>query len=122
MPDAVDAVAEVLKIEGDTFRIKDVHRIGKPREDGRARALLINADEKTVKCFVMNARFLKDAPHPLNRVFVQEDLPLEASKKMAEMRKSTFEYRSRNPGRTAFVRGKRLFIDGNLVDEVKLGF
>lgn len=119
--DAVDAVAEALNINCDAFCVKDVHRIGKPREDGSARVLLVKADEKTVKRFLMNARFLKNAPHPLNRVFVQEDLPPEVNRKIAEMRKRAYEYRASNPGKTAFVRGKRLYIDGNLVDEVKLG-
>lgn len=120
--DAVDAVAEALKLEARTLHLKDAYRIGKVREDGRPRMIFVKASEKTVKLFLSKARFLKHASYPLNRVFVQEDLPPEVNIKLAEMRKRAFEHRTNNPGQMAFVRGKKLFIDGNLVDEAKQDF
>ena len=120
--DAVNVIAEALDLEDKLSDIKDAYRIGKPRRDGRPRNIFVKAAEKTVKLFLVKARSLKQAPHPLNRIFIQEDLPPEVNAKLAQMRKRAYEYRTSNPGCEAFVRGKRLFIDGNVVEEVKQDF
>ena len=120
--EAASAVAQVLGLQNEVGSFKDVHRLGKARENGRPRLIAVKTSERIVKLFLSKARSLKNANHPLNTVFIQEDLPPEMNRKLAEMRKRAYEYRRDNPGEEAFVKSKKLFINGIVVDEAKSNF
>ena len=55
-------------------------------------------------------------------VFLQDDLPFEVNKRLAEMRKQAFDHRSQNPGESAYVKNMKLYINNVVVDEIKLDF
>ena len=117
--DAVEVVAQALGLENECKNIKNVYRLGKMRADHRPRLIMVKASEKTVNLFLRKARLLKQAGAPLNRVFVQENLPPDVSEKLASMRKRAYEHRQNHPGEEAFVKNRKLFINGTAVDEAK---
>lgn len=112
------SIARPLNIEQELRNIEQAFRLGKPHHNGKPRLILVKTTERTAKLFLSRSRLLKHADRPLNKVFIQENLSSEDNKKMAEMRKRAFEYRAQNPGEEAFVRNKKLFINGIIVDEL----
>ena len=102
--------------------IKECFRLGKVREDNRPRLIMVKATEKTVKQFLTRSKLLKQASSPLDKIFLQENLPSELNKRLADMRKKAYEHRTQNPGDTAFVKNKKLFINGQVVDEINQNF
>ena len=115
-------LAKPLNLEQELVNIKEVHRIGKTRQDGKPRLILVKTNEKTARLFISRARLLRFADRPLNKVFIQENLSPEENKKLAQMRKRAYDHRINYPGVEAFVRNKKLFINGNMVDEVPKNF
>ena len=125
--EAVAVIAEELGIVSDvTNQIKDVFRIGKvnraEHSDTRPRLIMVRATEKVARQFLMKARLLKQAGTPLDKVFIQENLPPEINKKLADMRKRAYEHRSNNPDESAYVKNKKLYINGTVVEEIDQGF
>ena len=120
--DAVMCIAKALKLDISTLNIKDAFRLGKVREDRKPRLILVKACERSAKLFLSNARMLKAAVNPLNRVFIQENLPPEIHVRLSDMRKRAYDHCKNFPGEQAFVRNKRLFINGVVVDEIKQSF
>ena len=116
------ALAKPLNLEQELVNVKEVHRIGKARGDGKPRLILVKTNEKTARLFISRARLLRFADRPLNKVYIQENLSPDENKKLAEMRKRAFDHKVSNPGDEAFVRNKKLFINGNIVDEVPKNF
>lgn len=120
--EALDSIIECLNINKDLIRIKAINRIGKKRDNGNPRLIAVRATENTVTQFLRRSRHLKQCDAPLNRVFLQEDLPTHVSKKLSEMRQRAYQFRTDNPGGEAYVKGKRLYINGVVVDEVTQNF
>ena len=119
---ALDSITECLNIDKNLIHIKGISRIGKRKEDGKPRLIAVKATENTVSQFLKNSRRLKQCDAPLNRVFLQEDLPFQVTKKLSEMRQRAYQFRTENPGKEAYVKGKRLYINGVVVDEVVQNF
>lgn len=120
--DAVAAVAEALGIAEETKEVKEAFRLGKSRPHGRCRLIMVRATEKTAKAFLRRARTLKQCEPPLNNIFLHEDLPPPVTKKLAEMRKRAYEHRTKHPNEEAFVKNKKLYVNGVVVDEVERNF
>ena len=77
---AVIAISRELKVEDEVaLSIQEVFRLGKPRVDGKPRLIMVRTTERTTKLFLSKARLLKNATSPLNKVFLQEDLPREVN-------------------------------------------
>lgn len=119
--EAVSAIAQVLGLESETKNIKDSYRLGKVRDNG-TRPILVKSSEKTTRLFLSKSKLLKDADQPLNRVFIQEDLPATANKKLADMRKRAYDHRRNHPSEKAYVKNKKLYINDVVVDEVDQNF
>ena len=85
--EAVSSIADTLGLAGEVPNIQDAFRLGRPRQDGKPRPILVKTVEKTTKLFLSKSRLLKQATHSLSRVYLREDLPPEVNKKLAEMRK-----------------------------------
>lgn len=120
--EAVRSIAISLGLRDEIPNIQYAQRLGKTRTDGKPRLIKVKSTIKAVKLFLQKARNLKTMPSPLSKVFLQEDLPMEINRRLSEMRKRAYDHRSQNPGESAFVKGKKLFINGNVVDEVKMDF
>ena len=120
--EAVSSLADFLDLSDEMINIREAHRIGKQRDDGKPRLILVKTTEMTARHFLRKSRLLKQAPTPLCRVFIQEDLPPEINNRLAEMRKRAFEYRTKNPKNEAYVKNKKLYIDGKVVDEIVQNF
>ena len=120
--DILATIARALNLECELMNVKQIHRLGKPRQDGRPRLLLVRTTERTAKMFLSRSSLLRHANRPLDKVYLQENLSVEASRKLAEMRKRAFYHRANNPGDEAFVRNKKLIINGSVVDELKQNF
>ena len=120
--EAVAAISRSLGLDRELCNIKDAYRIGKMRDDGRSRLIMVKATESTAKQFLAKARLLKQSGSLFNQVYIQEDLPPFMNKKLAEMRKRAYDHRCNHPGEDAFVKGKKLIINGIIVDEVKQNF
>ena len=120
--DAVDSIAECLDINEELVRVKEACRIGRRRDDGKPRLIMVKACENTVSQFLRKSSQLKQCEAPLNRVFLQEDLPPHVTKKLSEMRQRAYQFRAENPGEEAYVKGKRLYIKGVVVDEIGQNF
>lgn len=120
---AVIAISQALKFEEEVaLSIQEVFRLGKPRDDGKPRLIMVRTTERTTKLFLSKARRLKDAAAPLNKVFLQEDLPREVNQKLASMRKRAYQHRIDNPEEEAYVKNKKLIINGAVVDEIGENF
>jgi len=120
---AVSAISSVLGLSQETLdQVKDAYRIGKARADGKPRLVMVKAPEKIVKEFLFKSRLLKHADRPLCSVFIQENLPPELVEKLATMRKRAYDHRINFPHEEAFVKGNKLFINGNIIDEFKSNF
>ena len=122
MDNVLQEVARPLSLEGELAHIKHAHRMGKPRPDGKPRLILVKTTEKTARLFLSKSRHFKQAVGHMNKVFVQENLSPEENKKLFELRKRAYEHRTQNPGETAFVRNKKLMINGEVIDEVSKKF
>ena len=125
--EAVALIAEELGIENDVMRqVHNVFRIGRvnraDHSEAKPRLIMVRATEKVAKQFLSKARLLKQSNAPLNRVYLQEDLPPEMNKQLADMRKRAYEHRMRYPGESAYVKNKKLFINGVVVEEAHQGF
>ena len=120
--DAVLSIAEAIGLDKAMIYMKECFRLGKPHNGDKRRLILVKANEKTVKLFLQNARRLKGAGNPLNEVYIQENLPPEMTKKLADMRKKAFEHRKSHPGEKAYVANKKLYINGTVVEEAKPNF
>ena len=120
--DAVTVVAEALGIPEEVKEVKEAFRLGKMRPNGRNRLIMVKTTEKTVKAFLRKARTLKQREAPLNKVFLHEDLPPVVTKKLAEMRKRAHEHRIQHPNEEAFVKNKKLYLNGVIVDEIAQNF
>ena len=120
--EALFAISQELDLEVEAGNIKDVFRLGKPREDGKPRLMMVKTSEKIVRMFLSKSRLLKNAVCPLNKVFLQEDLPVEVNRKLAAMRKRAYEHRTKHPGEEAYVRNKKLVINGMVVEEIEQHF
>jgi len=118
----VASIANVIGIPDAANNIREAFRLGKPRLDGKPRLIMVKAPERTCRLFLSRARHLKQAPSPFSQVFLQEDLPPEASRRLAEMRKKAYEHRLENPSEEAYVKNKKLYINGSVVDEIVQNF
>ena len=116
--DAVTVIAGVLGLDEELKDIRETFRLGKVREDGRRRLIMVKATERTCKTFLRKSRFLKQCESPLNKVFLHEDLPPAINKRLAEMRKRAYEHRTNHPNEEAFVRNNKLYLNGVVVDEI----
>ena len=57
---------------------------------------------------------LKQCGASLKYVYLHEDLPPAIIKRLAEMRKRAYGHRRKHPEEAAFVKNKKLYIDGFL--------
>ena len=120
--DAVRSIAKVLGLEDECQNIQNIQRLGKVTSDGKPRLMKVKSNANTSKLFLQNARKLKNAPWPLNKVFLQADLPIEVNRRLAEMRKRAFGHRNDYPDESAYVKNLKLYINDVVVDEIKLDF
>lgn len=125
--EAIAMIAEELCISDDSVRqIKDVFRLGKvnrtDNSDNKPRLIMVRASEKVAKQFLVKSKLLKHSDSLLSKVFIQENLPPEINKKLFDMRKRAYEHRSNNPGESAYVKNKKLYINGAVVEEINQVF
>lgn len=120
--EAVMSIATALGLERECQNIQNIQRLGKVRSDGKPRVMKIKANAETSRLFLQNARKLKFAPSPLNKVFLQADLPIEVNRRLAEMRKRAYDHRKDHPDDSAYVKNMKLYINDVIVDEIKLDF
>lgn len=120
--EGITAISRALDLSTEIPNIRETFRLGKPRMDGKPRLMMVRTTEKTARLFLNKSRRLKEAAWPLNKVFLQEDLPREVNRKLASMRKRAYDHRSSHPGDEAFVKNKKLFINGTVVDEIDQDF
>ena len=119
---AISSIANALGLSDEANNIHEAFRLGKPRQDGKPRLIMVKAPERTCRLFLTKARFLRQAQAPLCNVFLQEDLPPEVNKKLIEMRRKAYEHRTKNPGEEAYVKNKKLYINGFVVEEITQNF
>ena len=117
--EAVSAVAKALGLSDKMDDIKETYRFGRTR--GR-RLIMVKTTEGISKQFLRRARHLKQSDAPLNQVYIQENLPAFINKRLADMRKRAFEHRKSHPGEEAFVKNKKLYLNGVVVDEISQNF
>lgn len=117
--EAVSAVAKALGLSDRMSEVGEAYRFGKTR--GR-RLIMVKTTESISKQFLRRARHLKRSDAPLNQVFVQENLPPLINKRLADMRKRAFEHRKSHPGEEAFVKNKKLYLNGVMVAEINQNF
>lgn len=120
--EAAHLIAETLDLEDEAESFKDIRRLGKPRDDGKPRLIMVKSTERTVRLFLSKARQLKQKASPLCKVFLHEDLPVEVNKRLAEFRKRARDHRTNFPDEDAYVRNKKLYINGSVVDDIKQDF
>ena len=120
--EAAHLIAETLDLEDEAKSFKDIRRLGKTRDDGKPRLIMVKSTERTVRLFLSKARQLKKKASPLCKVFLHEDLPAEVNKRLAEFRKRAHDHRTNFPEEDAYVRNKKLYINGDVVDEIKQDF
>ena len=118
--DAVSSIADALGLGELMGDIRESFRIGQNCESGRNRLIMVKATERARREFLRKARTLKNSEFPLNKVFINEDLPPAINKRLAAMRKRAYEHRTK--GEEAFVRNKKLYVNGVLVDEIPQNF
>ena len=108
MYEAISSIAHALGLSGEVNNIHEAFRLGRPREDGKPRLIMVKAPERVCRLFLGKARLLKHAQAPFCNVFLQEDLTPEVNKKLIEMRRKAYEHRTKNPGQEAYVKNKKL--------------
>ena len=120
--EAVTAVAEALGLNELMEEVSDTFRLGNARESRGRRLIMVKTTEKTSRAFLRKARNLKNTEFLLDQVYIQENLPPLVNKRLAEMRKRAYEHRKSHPGEEAFVKNKKLFLNGIVVDEIHQNF
>ena len=73
---------------------------------------MVKTSERVARLFLSKARLLKKAETLLCNVFLQEDLLPEINKKLIDMRRKAYEHRMKNPGEEAYMKDKKLYING----------
>ena len=119
------ATASIAKAINVPIVINACFRLGKPREDGSPRPILVKSTETCAFNMIRSARKLKQAGDEggrllFNKTFIDKDYPPETAAALAKLRKKAFEHRRTNPGAESFVRNGKLFIDGAVVEEINL--
>ena len=120
--EAVSVIAHALGLGEHLSEVRESFRLGKVRQTKGRRLIMVRATESTAKAFLKKARMLKQCGSLLNRVYLHEDLPPMISKRLAEMRKRAYEHRSNHPNEEAYVKDKKLFINGVVVDQISQNF
>lgn len=77
---------------------------------------MVKATEKTSRAFRRRARILKQSESHLTNVYIQQGLPPAINKRLTEM-KHVYKYRMKYSGEEAFVKNKKLYMSGMMVDE-----
>lgn len=116
--EAVASVANALGLSECMDEVTETFRLGNSRESRGRRLILVKTTEKTSKAFLRKARNLKQCGFPLNQVYVQENLPPLMNKRLGEMRKRAYEHRKNHPDEEAYVKNKKLYVNGVVVEEV----
>lgn len=101
-------------------KIKSVFRLGKIRDDGSSRPILVKSCSSKSREMLTNAKKLREIGGKYEKVYIDRDLPPVLAKELGILRKRAYDWRKDHPDDTAYVKNGKLFINKVEVDQVKL--
>ena len=114
---AIESVANAIDVK---IVINSCFRLGKPRQDGSPRPILVKSTEECTSNMLRSAKKLKQVGKDFfKKIYIDKDYPPEVATLLSQLRKRAYEHRRDHPNSKAFVRNGKLFINDVVVDEVK---